>query len=153
MLQEFIQRQKEQYLYEITSLGGNVIYFLISSLFLILGYYNIFLRLFSGIVLVYIIVTFIKIFYFKNRPEKYKYTNFIEKIDASAFPSVHATRSTFLAAVLVNYFGNMLISVILVVLVLLVVYSRIELKKHDVKDVAVGIVLGVLVYFAINFIY
>ena len=149
---EFIERQKNQYFYEITSLGGNFIYAIVALVFLILGIYNIFSKLLFGILLIYAVVVLIKMLYFKNRPQKYNYNSFIEKIDASSFPSVHASRSAFLALILMGYFSNLGISILLGILVLMVVYSRINLKRHDIIDISAGIILGVLVYFIVNWL-
>ena len=153
MIHDFIDRAKEEYVHEVTSLGGTIIYSLIGIVFLILGNFRVFFQLLFGILAIFATVIIIKIFYFKNRPRKYKYSNFIEKIDASSFPSVHSARSAFLAAVLTNYFKYFIISAILAASVILVAYSRLVLKKHDLKDVLAGIALGILIYFPITFIY
>ena len=147
---EFIERQKNQYFHEITSLGGNLIYAITAVLFLILAMYNAFSKLLLGIILIYAVVVITKMIYFKNRPQKYSYNSFIEKIDASSFPSVHASRSAFLAAVLMDYFRNFGISILLAILALAVVYSRIKLKRHDIIDVSCGIILGILIYFVVS---
>lgn len=149
---EFIQRQKDRHFYEITSLGGNWIYILISVFFLVLGEHGVFNRLLFGFIVVYFAVFAIKIFYFKKRPKKYPYSSFIEKIDASSFPSVHAARSAFLAIVMMVYFNNTLISVFLAILAILVAHSRIYLREHDIYDVSAGFFLGILIYFAVNFV-
>ena len=109
-------------------------------------------RLVIGIILIYLIVIFVKLIYFKNRPEKIPYSSMIERLDASSFPSLHAARTGFLGIIFIKFFNNMIISVILAVLTVLICYSRVYLKKHDAKDVIAGIVLGILVYFGVNFI-
>ena len=151
MLPEFKDRTKQQYIYELTSFGGTILYFLVSLFFLVLENYTIFFNLLVGIILIYTSVIIIKIFYFKDRPKKYKYGNFVEKIDASSFPSVHAARITLLSVILMNYFNNIMISAILAALIILVACSRIMLKKHDIKDVGAGIILGIVIYFIIQF--
>ena len=150
MLQEFINRTKQQHIYEFTSFGGIIIYILTSIIFLFLGNFGMFYRLLTGLLLIYFIVIIIKIFYFKNRPQKYKYSNFIERIDASSFPSVHGARSAFLAAALIQFFGNFAISIMLILLGAMVAYSRIHLKAHDIKDITAGIILGLAVFFIVN---
>ena len=151
MSSDFWERQKEQHLYEITSFGGAFIYLLAALIFLILKNYPAFERLLLGIALIYAAVLLIKMFYFKDRPKKYSRHNFIEMIDASSFPSVHSARSAFLALFLMKYFNNLSISVLLAFLVVMVAYSRVYFKKHDLKDVSAGIVLGILAYFALKF--
>ena len=100
----------------------------------------------------YFVTVIIRLVYFKNRPDKFAYNNIIEKIDAASFPSLHAARTGFLTVFFVYYFNNMIISVILAVLALGVLYSRVYLRKHDIRDVLAGAVLGVFVHFAVNFI-
>ena len=150
MLPEFIERTKQQHIYEITAFGGVILYILIALIFLFLGNFGMFYRLLTGLLLIYFIVIIIKIFYFKNRPQKYKYSNFIERIDASSFPSVHGARSAFLAAALIQFFGNFAISIMLILLGAMVAYSRIHLKAHDIKDITAGIILGLAVFFIVN---
>jgi undecaprenyl-diphosphatase len=128
---------------EITFIGGIIFYLIICLLFLFIKEYSIFLFLILGLFLIYFITLLIRIFYFKPRPKKQEYQNFIQKIDASSFPSVHAARTTFLSLFLLIYSFNIFITIIALILSVLVFYSRIYLKKHDIVDVFVGIILGI----------
>ena len=37
-------------------------------------------------------------------------------------------------------------------LVISIAYSRIYLKKHDIRDVVAGLIIGIIIYFGINLI-
>jgi membrane-associated phospholipid phosphatase len=138
---------------EITFLGGLFFYIFLIVLFLILGKEDYALKLFLSLLVIYFLTLVIRIFYFKPRPEKMKYSNFIEKIDASSFPSVHSARTTFL--VLFSFFSFFLNSVYLILVLILwflVLYSRVYLKKHDITDLLGGIILGGLSFAIASFI-
>jgi membrane-associated phospholipid phosphatase len=106
----------------------------------------------AGFVLIYTATIVIKTVYFKNRPVKFSYNSYIEKLDASSFPSLHASRTAFLGLVLSKYFSSYIFTAIMVVLILAIAYTRVYLKKHDFMDVSAGIILGILVYFGVNLI-
>jgi len=106
-------------------------------------------KLAIGLVLMQSAVIIIRTFYFKERPNKYPYKSYIERIDASSFPSLHSARITFLAIAFMNYYNEMIFSILLAALAVIVMYSRIYLKKHDLKDVLAGAILGAIVYFAV----
>ena len=146
----FIQRQKDDLFRDMTSLGSLFAYLLISFFFLILKNYYLFTRLAVGLVATYTITIIVRSFYFKDRPKKLSHRDYIERLDASSFPSLHAIRITFLSILLMVYFNDFFISLILGILIFIVVYSRIYLRKHDLKDVSAGIFLGIAIYFIIK---
>ena len=152
MPSEFIKRQKDDLFRDITSLGSLFAYLLIAIFFLIQKNYDLFSELAIGLVIIYIITITIRSFYFKDRPRKYPHPSFIEKLDASSFPSLHTARISFLSMALINYINDNIFSIVLVILIALVAYSRVYLKKHDKIDVLFGIALGVIVYFIVNWI-
>lgn len=149
MQSEFIKRQKSDFYRDITALGSLWIYYIILLLFLLQKNYFIFKKLLAGLILIQAITIAIRTFYFKERPNMYPHKSYIEKIDASSFPSLHSARIAFLSIFLMNYFKELLFSVLLVILAAIVVYSRIYLKKHDFSDVLAGVILGVAVYFIV----
>ena len=150
MPSEFIQRQKNDFFRDSSALGSLLFYcFLLMFLFLIKEFY-LFKRLFFGFVLIYAATILIRTFYFKERPKRFNYNSYIEKLDASSFPSLHASRITFLSISLMNYFKNIYLYFGLSVLALLVCYSRVYLKKHDFADVIAGVVFGVGIYYSIQ---
>ncbi len=131
---------------DITALGGTFFFTVILAITLALGNTTLFIQLLAGFFFTGIIITLTRMIYFKPRPKPKEYTNFIERIDASSFPSWHAARIVFLALSFHVFFKNKYISLILTVVTLLVCYSRIRLQKHDWIDLTAGIVLGALTY-------
>lgn len=131
---------------ELTSLGGSVFYGLILLLTLLVGEIDLFIKLLIGYFFSLLIVILIRTFYFKNRPNKQKHQNYLEKIDASSFPSWHATRAIFLALLFSYFFVNRYVTTSLIIMALFVSYSRIKLKKHDWVDVLGGLILGIVTF-------
>lgn len=132
---------------DISALGSAFFFWLVVLLLFSLRFLReaFFLALFF--VLAYMLVALIRILYFKERPEKESYRNLFEKIDASSFPSVHAARAAFLALTLHTLFGRSLLFSLLVFFVaFLVCISRLVLHKHDLVDVTVGALLGILFF-------
>lgn len=130
---------------EITFLGGIAFYLFVIILFLISREYILSLRLFLGLIIIYFMAFVIRLFYFKDRPEKVTHTNFLERIDASSFPSVHAARMTYLFLFILFssfFFLYPIVKIITGAVFLLALYSRIYLSKHDFVDVLAGVLLG-----------
>lgn len=152
MASEFIKRQREDFFRDFTALGSLWFYFIAMSIFLINGHYGMLARLSFGLIFIYIIIAAIRAVYFKERPKRYSYNSFIEKLDASSFPSLHSARAAFLSMALMKFFGNIAFSIFLAVLLAILAYSRIHLKKHDLKDVLAGVILGLAVYFGVDYI-
>src|SRR3989344_6019215 len=144
---------------DITTFGGFVFYCLFMLLTLMFQEFTLFFKLLFGIIFTTIIIVLIRTFYFKNRPNKQEYDNFIDKIDASSFPSWHTAKIVFLALIF-NYFfdhNNIFnnntknyLTLLFFITTLLVAYSRIYLKKHDWKDVVGGIILGMITFLLSN---
>jgi len=100
--------------------------------------YNIFI----GVAAVTLISLIIKAVSYKSRPNKQKYHTLIERIDASSFPSVHSARISILAFWLVLYSNILLLKIFIILIAVLIAYSRIYLKKHYYSDVIAGIILA-----------
>ncbi len=111
---------------------------------LIFQFYDLALRIAIAQIIVYAIAAPIKLFYKKKRPLERTFNNVIEKIDASSFPSIHAARITFLSILLGKFANNMMFSILLIIIALLVFYSRMHVKDHDHKDVIGGIITGLM---------
>ena len=148
-MQKTIQKQIGVFFRDVTAMGG-----LAASILLILLFISspLLIPLIAGSILTAGIIVVIRIFYFKNRPEKETYNNFIERIDASSFPSLHSARIVFLAILFSVHFANQYLAILCTVVAALVSYSRIYLKKHDWIDVAGGVVVGIATYFIISYI-
>ena len=130
---------------EMTFFGGLAFYLFVIILLLIFQKYIFALKLFLGLIIIYFITLVIRLFYFKNRPKKVGYTNLLEKLDASSFPSIHAARITYLFLFILfssSFFSYLIVKISLGAVFLLVLYSRIYLFKHDIVDVLSGVVLG-----------
>jgi len=149
MPSEFIKRQKSDFFRDFSALGSLWLYLLAVLIFFMFRNYMLLNKLAIGLVLMQSAVIIIRTFYFKERPNKYPYKSYIERIDASSFPSLHSARITFLAIAFMNYYNEMIFSILLAALAVIVMYSRIYLKKHDLKDVLAGAILGAIVYFAV----
>ena len=128
----------------ITALGTAYFYFLLILLLLVINIRRLVIHLVIGLAICYTAVFIFRLFYFKERPVKEKYTNLITKISASSFPSLHTLSFTFLAIVFCSYFKNIYLSILLYIIAFLVGISRVYLKKHYFIDVLFGWILGVL---------
>ncbi len=95
----------------------------------------------------------IRLLYFKNRPAVQEYHNWIEKLDASSFPSLHTARIIFLAMTLSFFFEQEVVSIFLILLALSVAYSRVYLQKHDWMDLLGGLFLGIITYGLTSFFF
>lgn len=93
-----------------------------------------------------IVGIFLKYFFFKERPKKLPYHNFITKIRASAFPSLHSA-NTFLLFLLSTYYLDYSYSIFFFLFWFSIAYSRIVLKRHFYIDILSGMILSFLVYF------
>ncbi len=130
---------------DLTTFGGTPFYALVTLLTLILNR-QLGFKLLLGFFITGAITILIRSFYFKNRPKKQSYTSYIEKMDASSFPSWHSSRAVLLSLLFAQIIPNLVIQYFLFLIALLVIYSRIYLKRHDITDVIGGIVLGVLTF-------
>jgi len=130
---------------EITFFGGIAFYLFILLWFLMNGKINYFLVFVFALLIIYFITLIIRILYFKQRPQKIVYKSFIEKMDASSFPSIHAARTTFIFIFLIFFVKTVfLLKISFFILMILIFYSRVYLKKHDLADIIGGIILGII---------
>ena len=129
---------------QITELGSLTI----TAVIIIIIYFldkGLSIRLFLGILSVTIIAIIIKSLFFYDRPNKQKIRTLIDRIDASSFPSVHSARITVMIYLMISYFSNIILQIFLVIIGVLVIYSRIYLKKHYFRDIMAGTLLGLIV--------
>jgi|VirMetMinimDraft_7_1064189.scaffolds.fasta_scaffold92871_2 membrane-associated phospholipid phosphatase len=114
-----------------------------------------FLILLAGFFLNEIVCSAIKYFWHKPRPNGQQFKNGFEKIDAGSFPSIHSSRIAFvyLSLSYIQYMsGNLFIVPVFLIVILVVGYSRIFLKKHFLTDVVAGYFFGALLFFIITFL-
>ncbi len=138
---------KNYHFRDITSLGSFSITSLILLLVLILREYTLFYKLLFGLIFTLGSVVAIRTFYFKNRPRKENYTNFIGKLEASSFPSLHTARIVFLALILSFHLNQIYTTIFFIFVALITMYSRVHLKKHDWADLTGGIILGIVTFY------
>jgi len=130
---------------EITMLGGILFYLLVIILFFLIKKQVIYLSLIFSLAIIYLTTLIIRLFYYKPRPKRIPYRNLLEKIDSSSFPSIHAARATTLFIIIsLSFVLKIPIIILFFITVLLVLYSRINLKKHDPIDITAGVLLGII---------
>ena len=130
---------------QITVLGSVSFYTIFVLFFFAIGDYVNSIKLIVGMGIMYIVAIGIRLFYFKPRPEKLEHNSWIEKIDASSFPSIHSGRVVFLYSFFVSLALGNRVNILVFLLMLLVFCSRIYLKKHYWIDVLGGAILGAFV--------
>jgi membrane-associated phospholipid phosphatase len=135
---------------DVSAFGGLPLYAIVALIFLFVGEVNVFLFLVLGLVLIYAVASTIRLVKFKVRPDKQKYKNWLQKIDASSFPSLHSARAAFLTLVVFWYYKNLALLLILIAVMLGVGYARVWLDRHYIKDVIAGYVLGIAVFFLLG---
>jgi membrane-associated phospholipid phosphatase len=145
----FIQRIINDGLKEASFFGGLFFYIFLSAFVFALGKNILFLQLVAVFILTYSATLLIRFFYYKERPRKEKYTNFIERLDASSFPSLHSMRASAMFVVFHFYFNSLWISELFLSLAIAVFASRYFLKKHFLEDILVGAILGLGIAFLV----
>ncbi len=136
----------ERILHDIGSLGSAAV-FGILIVFLFFVNREVSVLLFLGGLIIFVITSIIRFAYFKGRPSPKKYANWIEKIDAASFPSTHTARAALAVSIVWNHV-SLTLRLLSVALLLVICYSRIARKRHDLIDVAGGVILGILVGYA-----
>ena len=134
---------KQRNIEDMSVLGGfyaSTIYFLLT---LTLGWDPVTFIVYT--IVTYASVAIIRSFYFKPRPKPQRYKNFIEKIDAASFPSLHCARAAIIA-LHAQPFVPLYTQAVIATGVVLVMYSRIMLKKHDIYDTLAGVVLAAIIF-------
>jgi len=84
----------------------------------------------------------IKILFPKKRPNGQSYNTILEKIDAGSFPSLHAARITLVYLTLFSASVFLSHRIIFLSIIVLVILSRVKLKKHFWTDVVGGFLMG-----------
>jgi len=142
----------EETLRDTTALGGNAVYGMVALMFLLTGDTETFVYLALALILLYAIISIVRLLFFRVRPDKQKYAGFFTKIDAGSFPSLHSARATALAIVTGVAFPDFAIRAVLALGVLAVVVTRVVLKRHYITDVIAGVALGGIVAWLTFFI-
>jgi membrane-associated phospholipid phosphatase len=127
---------------DVSALGGLPFYAIVVLTMLLLQDWGPFWELIIGVVIAFAVIAGVRSIYIRDRPKPVEYRTWWEKVDAGTAISMHATRATILAIVLMNFFRNIFLSTFLIILALVVAWSRILLKKHYPADAVWGVVLG-----------
>jgi membrane-associated phospholipid phosphatase len=141
----FLQRIMNDSWREVSFFGGLFFYCFISAFVFALGQPLLFLQLAVSFVLTYGLTLAIRAFYYKERPSKEKYTNFIERLESSSFPSLHSMRVSAMFIIFHFYLNNIWFSLIFFSIAIAVFASRYFMKKHYLVDIFTGAVLGIVI--------
>ncbi len=147
----YLQKHLDDKMRDITAFGSVVFYLFVFVWFLAVAPSTAWLLLW-GLLIIHAVAMIIRNYYFKHRPEAERHPTWLDKIDAASFPSIHAARIIFVVFTLNRYLMNYWLMAVMVVVLLLVCFSRIYLKKHDIVDLGGGLVLGTLIYFLLDFL-
>lgn len=90
------------------------------------------------------IALIIKFFWKTPRPKKAKNVRWWwQRIDQSSFPSVHAARAVALFVIAIIW-SNLPFQIVAGIFMVLIVFSRIQLKAHYWRDIIGGVILGII---------
>jgi len=134
---------------DLSALGSTLFFAILIIALLFNGLSGTALRVFLGYVLISAIAAVIRWAYFSERPEPQSYSNWLEKLDAGSFPSIHAARVQMAAVLLSAQFPNAYLIALFSLLAVLVMVSRVFLKRHSPRDVIAGQLLGAILAFAV----
>ncbi len=136
---------------DITSLASPLILLFVPFIFI--GPNKVFYTLLIALVINEALGSFIKIFFPKTRPNGQKYNNLVEKIDAGSFPSLHSSRIALVYLSMFSFAENPIMKVLFLLVILGVVLSRINLKKHFLSDVIGGLIIGTAIWYLSVFVF
>jgi len=132
----------QEFTRDLTGLGNPFVLGLLGLL--VLGFSADYVTLVTLWIANEVICSAIKYYYFQPRPQTMPYSNWLEKIEAGSFPSIHSSRwSVFAFFVLLQGYTTVAASVLLV-LMLVVGWTRFVLRKHYWRDIVAGWIIGFL---------
>jgi len=150
----FFSYKFKEWARDITSLANPLI--LVFVPFIFLGASKAFYLLLLVLLVNEVLASVIKIAFPKKRPDGQTYHTLLEKIDAGSFPSLHASRTSLVYLTLFSNTDNIAMQVVFLLVIVLVILSRILLKKHFWIDVLGGFIIGLLIFllahYSINYI-
>lgn len=136
---------------DITSLASPLILLFVPFIFI--GPNKVFYTLLIALAINEALGSLIKILFPKTRPNGQKYSNLIEKIDAGSFPSLHSSRIALVYLSMFSFAENPIMEVLFLLVILGVVLSRINLKKHFLSDVIGGLVIGTAIWYISVYVF
>lgn len=146
----FWQYKFEDWSRDFTSLANPLI--LVFVPFAVMGFQTLFYKLLIALLINEILGSVIKIIFPKKRPNGQTYSNLVEKIDAGSFPSLHSSRITLVYLSLFSFADVLSLKLVFLAVILVVMLSRVQLKKHFWTDIIGGFIIGGLIwYISTNF--
>lgn len=139
----FFRREYDEHVRDFSAFGSFLILIIIFSLFL-KG--KQFLAAIAGLLITSGIGNIIKLLFHKKRPKHIHYSNTLERIQSGSFPSIHSANIMYAGLVIIRNYNSFIVDAIFTLVILLVGYSRCHLKKHFLKDVIGGYIIGILVF-------
>ena len=139
---------------DLSSPGSFFVYALVVAVFFVSGNYNFALQLFVAAFSVSVATYFIKLFYYKSRPNnprKVRYKDIFVRLNESSFPSLHSARAAILGIAFVSLYQNVLAIIFAFFIIASVGTSRMALKKHYMSDVVAGIIFGLVTGYFVFF--
>lgn len=138
---------RQENIYDISSLGGNPVYISVAVLFWLFGHVNVTYRLAVALILCYAVTTFFRLAIFRERPQKQKFKNVLERIDASSFPSLHSMRAAVWALSAAVFFNQPFVWILAAITALSVAAARVLQKRHHLTDAMAGLIAGSAIAF------
>lgn len=133
---------------DFTSLGNPLILLMVP--FAVLGPSSIFYKLLIALCVNEFICSLIKYLFHRPRPDGQTYNGILEKIDAGSFPSIHASRISLVYLTLLFFTNHLSLKIVFALVILVVTYSRVSLKRHYWTDILGGVVIGSIIFFLFN---
>lgn len=99
------------------------------------------------LVLMELLCSVIKVFFFRARPVEMEHKNLIEKIQSGSFPSAHSAAITYFSLAAVKFTNSIFADIVASFLIIFVGYSRYYLKKHFISDILGGYAIGFAVFY------
>lgn len=135
---------------DFTSLANPLILLFVPFIFLYVRDQISFVILLLALAINEIVGSLIKIFFPKTRPNGQKFNTIIEKIDAGSFPSLHSSRITIVYLTLFSSTEVLVFKLVFLAIIPIVMFSRINLKKHFLIDVFGGFIIGLVFWYGIQ---
>ena len=143
-----IARIAKEWVKDLTSLGSLPFYTLVVLFFAAISDLITAVRLIIILFAIYGITIPIRLIFAKERPDakenKNRSAGWIERVDLASFPSIHSARIAALAYA-INVYAGPLLQIFSIAAVILVIASRILLKRHYLIDTLAGAALGFII--------
>lgn len=134
----------KEFIEDFSAFGALPFYLFLIFFFLIINETKLAYWIIIGVIFSFIFIALIKLFYFKERPKKKEYSNILEKIEASSFPSLHSWRIIMLFVLISFYYKSVYMGIFLGIVAAIVLFSRNYLKKHYWIDIVFGAIFGLI---------